>query len=125
MKRDLDLVRLILIEAEKADGRLDMSGFVDEGNSMDCLGFHLEMMDDAGLIDADVGHAMGGHVSNAVVKRITWDGFDYLDVIRSDTVWFKVKKAIADTVGETSLSVAKAACAELAKHLVLLKLGIG
>ena len=58
MKRDLDLVRMILLEAEEADGRLDLSSFVDASHSLDLLGFHVAMMADAGLVDAEVGHAM-------------------------------------------------------------------
>lgn len=124
MKRDLDLVRMILLEAEEADGRLDLSRFVDASHSLDLLGFHVAMMADAGLVDADVGHAMGGRCSSVTVNRLTWAGEDYLDAIRSDTVWQRVKAAMRDTVGDTALSVVKEAGLALSLSLIKAKLGV-
>lgn len=124
MKRDLDLVRMILLEAEESDGRLDLSRFVDASHSLDLLGFHAEMMADAGLVDAEVGRAMGGSCSSVTVNRLTWAGEDCLDAIRSDTVWQRVKAAMRDTVGDTALSVVKEAGLALSLSLIKAKLGV-
>lgn len=124
MKRDLDLVRMILLEAEEADGRLDLSRFVDTSLPLDLLGFHVEMMADAGLVDAEVGHAMGGRCSSVTINRLTWAGEDYLDAIRSDAVWQRVKKAMRETVGDTALSVVKEAGLALSLALIKQQLNI-
>ena len=124
MKRDLDLVRMILLEAEEADGMLDLSRFVDASHSLDLLGFHVEMMADAGLVDAEVGHVMGGRFSSVTVNRLTWAGEDYLDAIRSDTVWQRVKAAMRETVGDTALSVVKEAGLALSLSLIKANLGV-
>lgn len=33
---------------------------------------------------------------NTCVRTITWEGYDYLELIRQDTIWNKTKKTIAE-----------------------------
>ena len=67
---------------------------------------------------------MGGRCSSVTVNRLTWAGEDYLDAIRSDTVWQRVKAAMRDTVGDTALSVVKEAGLALSLSLIKAKLGV-
>lgn len=125
MKRDLDIVRYILMSAEDADGPIDGSALAQGcGASIDCIGYHIELMKSYGLIDGEVKHALGGRVASATVVRLTWDGCDYLDAIKSDQVWSKAKEAIETSVGDVTLSVAKSVCTALSLALVKQALGI-
>lgn len=107
MKRNLELVRLLLLEVEKADAPIN--GFDLAGNpySLNEIGYHVEMLAAQGLLDAKVERTWGGAYINVVINGLTWDGCDYLDAIRNDRVWSKVVHAISSTVGTTTLSVVK------------------
>ena len=124
MKRDFDLVRDILIQTEKSDDVLDGEVLVTSERSPELIAYHFEMMRDYGLIEAKIDYAMGGNPVNMIVKRITWQGYDYLDAIRSKKIWDKAVRAINETVGETSLSVLKDTCLQLVKQSILKNLGI-
>lgn len=50
--------------------------------------------------------------------NITWDGHQFLDSIRSDTVWNKTKKKIVSTVGSASLSIISSVASSIAKNLL-------
>lgn len=55
---------------------------------------------------------------------MTWEGYDYLDAIRSPQVWNKAKEAISMAVGDTSLSVVKQTCSMVAMGLIKVQLGM-
>lgn len=61
MKRDLDLVRSILIYVEKADGPVDANDLVDGANDFNKVSYHVMLMANRGLLDLlsfqqDVNH---------------------------------------------------------------------
>ena len=89
MKRDMDLIRDLLgqVEAIDADGSY-LS--VD-----DRLAVHqVSLMKDAGLVDANLLEDGNGLYNGANVFRLTWAGHDFLDAVREDTVWNKIKKNV-------------------------------
>lgn len=124
MKRDMDLVRLILLEVEKAEGYTDIERMSCERYPLAVIGYHVELLAAHGLIDAKVEHAWGGEATGGTIKALTWSGCDYLDTVRSERVWFKAKKAVSESVGDTSLSVIKDTCSALALATIKANLGI-
>lgn len=125
MKRDLDLVRCILVTAESADGAVDESVLLNCCDDIARLAFHVELMDSRGLVVGKVGRdGMRRHVMSVEVSSITWEGYDYLDAIRSPRVWSRAKEAIAETVGDTSLPVVKEACKMIATEMIKTGLGL-
>lgn len=124
MKRDLDFVRCILISAEKADGPIDDTMLVKCCSDIRKLAFHVELMQSHGLLTACVERDAFGDPISLEVGGLTWDGYDYLDAIRSLQVWNKAKEAISKAVGDTSLSVVKQTCAMVATGLIRSQLGM-
>ena len=117
MRRDLDLVRTLLLMAEDADGPLDLR-LVEVGDaSVSTLAYHVQLMADAGLVDAKVS-VSHGVPQCAELRRLTWAGEDYLDAIRSERVWREVMKAAKESIGEISLAVAKEACIACSLEMV-------
>jgi hypothetical protein len=115
MKRDMDLVRHILVETENAgltgtDSAALSAGDWDEPT----VARHVELMKEAGLIDACVVSAMGAGPVRAVIDGLTWQGYDFLDAVRSETVWRETKSTIVEKVGTASFDVVKAVAAALA-----------
>lgn len=125
MRRDLDLVRCILLTAESEDGPVGEGALLECCDDMARLAFHVELMDSRGLIAGKVGYDGLRHRALSVeVSSITWEGYDYLDAIRSPKVWAKAKGVLAETVGDTSLSVVKEACTMIATEMIRAGLGL-
>ncbi|MEW5926840.1 MAG: DUF2513 domain-containing protein [Gemmatimonadota bacterium] len=109
MKRDMDLVRAILFKAEEAPGgsdvgRIEIPGW-DEADVLE----HIALLKEAGYVEAAVMRSGNtGGVRAAVVQRITWQGHEFLDLARSDTLWSEAKDVATKQAGSASLEVFKA-----------------
>jgi len=121
MKRDLELIRKLLITIEENpkpqfDGVLSVDGYNDE-----TVLFHLDLLNDAGFIDATISKDETGEIINAFPNHITWAGYEFLDLARNNSVWDKSKKVIK----EKSVSISVALLSELLKSIAKEILGIG
>ena len=124
MRRDVDLVRDILIKTADAEGSISIEAFVDEDRSMDLVAYHVEMMAAHDLIDAKVQREWGGHAVQGVITALTWDGQDYLDAIENDTVWEKTKETVRGTVKHTTLGVIRDVAIAIAKSMIMAQTGL-
>lgn len=119
MKRDMDLVRRILIEAEKSDYPLSADVFVDSQTSRELVGYHMEIMQEAGLIRASIMHDFSGMYAEATVDYLTWDGQEYLANIKSEKVWNRVKTTVASKLGDAGFDVFKNLASKFATDILL------
>jgi len=96
MQRDMELIRKILfaIEKEYVDVWLDYSDLKIEGYDFKTVGYHCSILYDAGLVYDYKGQYAGDELYFFGVGRLTWEGHDFLDKIRSETVWNKTKETI-------------------------------
>lgn len=124
MKRDLDLIRYILLTTEQSDKGVTDSVLVNQCYDIRTIAFHTELLIDRGLVSGSVEYD-GFHTTplGVEITRITWEGYDYLDSIRSDKVWRKAKEVISKSVGDTSLLVVKDTCQLVAKTLIKQNIG--
>lgn len=93
MKRDWDLIREILLKLERqaqARGLLKDNGFV--GYSPETVSYHFKLLSDAGLIEA-VDYSSMNELT-LVARSLTWQGHEFLDKIRNETVWNDLKTFI-------------------------------
>ena len=95
MKRNLDRIRGILIEIENAKPLQDLQYEGDEDF------YQIKLLLDAGVGVAEVYE----NDATAYGERMTSRGHDFLDSIRDNTIWMKVKKHVNSTVGSVALSV--------------------
>lgn len=72
MKRDLDLVRSILMYVENADDEVDADDMATERWPIETVAYHVRLMAHHGLLDVpqDVRDMNGG----ITIAGITWDG---------------------------------------------------
>jgi len=118
MQRDMELIRKILfvIENKYVDVWLHSSEITIDGYDMKTIGYHCAILHDAGLIYDYEGEYAGEELYFFGVGRLTWDGHELLDKIKSDTVWNKTKDTITkkgipfvlDTVKEIATAVTAA-----------------
>lgn len=109
MKRNWELVRKILIkleEQETVNGQLFPDAII--GFDAETVCYHMDLLDQAGLIKARSVASLGGK-DNCVGLSITWDGHEFLDKIRRDTIWNKVKGIAREKSLDLSIDVIKLA----------------
>jgi hypothetical protein len=95
VKRDMDLIRLILIEAQNGNPNGDIHGY-----DSDNLKYHRKLAIDVGLLEGKIQNNLANTSvvpSSVFVKDLTWGGHDFIDAIASDTNWFKVKSFIQES----------------------------
>ena len=117
MKRDMDLVRWILLHVEAMDPDGSTLFAYPDAYDSDAVYGHVRLLESAGYVTANytAGNPPGIHS-----MMLTWAGNDLLDSIRDDSVWSEVKKKLGAVGGSASLEVLKA----LAGEVVRGKLGL-
>ncbi len=124
MKRDMSLVREILLEIEKdraGDKLIDVLDYPVEE-----IIYHVKIMNDYGLIEAKVVEVFskkGSEFALETIKGITWEGYDFLDDIRDETVWKKTSAHIKKTTGTASLEMVKEVAKTFVREILFSGLG--
>ena len=118
MQRDMELIRKILfaIEEKYVDTWLSSSKIKIDGYDMKTIAYHCAVLHDAGLVSDYKGQYGDNELQFFGVGRLTWDGHELLDKIKSDTVWNKTKDTIKkkgipfvlDAVKEIATAITKA-----------------
>jgi hypothetical protein len=95
MKRDMELVRAILLDIEanaSPQGGLNRAVSVD-GYDKATITAHVELMiRDAHLIHGKMMKFNTG--DETMILGLTWRGHEFIDAARSDTIWSKAKNSI-------------------------------
>ena len=115
MKRDMDLVRNILLKVEcttNTRGIMDVDEFNDGRHSDEQIYYHLNMMGQADLIVVE--YLKHGAVLN--VRALTWQGHEFLDAVRNESSWVQAKEKVLKATGGLSFEGLKIALTQLMKH---------
>ena len=107
MKRDMDLVRELLLKLESYPLPPGAMAILDghepdmavEGCSGAEVTYHLDLLREAGLIESPGSQPMDG----VTFRRLSWAGHDFLDSVRNPEVWRKTKKG-AEAAGDSRLT---------------------
>lgn len=106
MKRDYDLIRKLLFFFEEREAREGTKIAPIDGYDDTAIRYHLVLLHDAGLLRGDIVKSRGTPGLVAVVASdLTWDGHEFLDKIRNDTTWAKIRATIAAKGGSWAFSV--------------------
>src|SRR5687768_9431326 len=106
MKRDMDLVRAILLQVEDMPYDRDGTPIGVEGYSAEEVEYHLMLLGQAGLIEMDLITFDGGALR--APRALTWTGHEFLDAARNNTTWNRAKTAIVEKGGAVSFEILKA-----------------
>ena len=104
MKRDMDLVRNLLLQVEELNGPMMNDLMVDEKDADERarVGYHLRMLVDEDFLNGDDGSGMMHE--DWYNLQLAWQGHEFLDTLRDKTVWEKSKQI----AGQASVGSAKA-----------------
>ena len=100
MKRDMDLIRQMLLHARDAAGAVSSMPGVDQELFME----HVKLLHEAGLVDAAIQEAQH-RVRAAIIWRLTWAGQDFADAITDDTLWRKAKANVVKPMASWTFGI--------------------
>jgi DNA-binding transcriptional ArsR family regulator len=106
MKLDMDLVRKILIALEEHPHGFYNQFLQIDGYSQEQIGYHITLMEEAGLLLAVDATSMDSQSPEAMPQRLTWQGHQFLNACRDEGRWAKAKTIFKDA-GGVSFDVAK------------------
>jgi hypothetical protein len=119
MKRNWDTVRELLLKVEECTLPTEMvrlSDFPKERAAE--ISYHMRLLMDAGLVDGQMVDTIGPEAKDFLGQRLTWEGHEFLDTIRSNSVWEKTKKKFIEGGLEMSLDLVKSAAKEIAAAIL-------
>lgn len=116
MKRDMDLIREILLDLEKQENRHTFRTIEAKGKfSKEEVFHHYCILKEAGFINGKP------YAEIPFAATLTWEGHNFLDDARNDTVWKKTKDFIKEKGDTASFQVV----VELLKKFTLKHFEIG
>jgi hypothetical protein len=117
MKRDLDLVRELLLHFESLP--TDSPGIpAMDGHSELDINYHLILLFEAGLIRAEPQTSQTGRIIRVLPFSLTWQGHEFLDTARDKTTWNAAKKQVTSKTGSISFELLKALLIAYAKDKI-------
>lgn len=122
MKRDLDLLRNILLKIEESGSEispLSIEDFLKLNANPEIISYHLYLLDNAGFINVAFTDQLYD-TTNYFVTTLTMSGCDYLDAVRDAGIWHSTKEKLQTFGGVAAVEVVKA----LAISIMQAKLGI-
>jgi len=118
MRLDWECVRAILTALEdmpEQDARL-MPGDVP-GWAWQVVSYHIELLDEAGLIRAHCQRALGAEPL-CWGERLTFAGHELLTALRNQTLWNRIKARVRDAGLELTVEAVKTAAAAITRQVL-------
>ena len=94
MKRDMELVRKILLKLEEAPDSNAICNLSIDGYTLDEVAYHCQLIEEKGLARNYTELRGDGKLVSFGIGTLTDDGHDLINKIRNETVWEKVKTFI-------------------------------
>ncbi len=105
MKRDLELIRKIVLAIEDdpsgfAPGDLKFEGYTDEQ-----VGYHAYLLLDAGFAKGEDISSMDSDAPEGFISSLTWAGHEFADAARDETRWRKAAGIVQEKGGNVTIGV--------------------
>ncbi|AMJ94871.1 hypothetical protein AVL56_11575 [Alteromonas stellipolaris] len=104
MKRNMDLVREILINLNEHPHGYAPDNFKVQGYSQEEVLYHCFILGEAGLIDASNTSSDNSLSPEAIPIRLTWMGHEFIENAKNENIWQQTKDAV-HKIGDVSFSV--------------------
>ena len=120
MKRDMDLVRQLLLYFEEAPDFAMKQHIAIDGHTNDEVVYHLLLMAQAGFIDFEASRSSTNpeRLIGVYPFNLTWFGHEFLARARNEKFWNRAKNKIADAGGGLSVALIQALLESYAKEAI-------
>lgn len=117
----MELVRKILLALEKHPHGYAPSPLAIDGYDEEKIGYHVFLMgqEQADLLKVAVITAVNDPSPKALPAHLTWNGHEFLDNVKNETVWQRIKGIVVSKGGSVSFEVLKTLATETAKGYFL------
>jgi hypothetical protein len=122
MKRDLDLVRQLMLQIEALPAAPPVQYRMSEIEDAVLLA-HLEMLIEAGLVNGRISRSQGTRGDVISVSGLTWQGHEWIEMVRSQSLWNEVKSAVLDGGGVLTYELTKAVASKILRARLALPPG--
>jgi hypothetical protein len=119
MKREIELVKLILEYFENKDDWRGENEIQINGYTKNIVDYHIQILFEAGLLNAEPTFSKNGRLYDALPFRLTWQGHEFLDNIKDKPRWMKMKKIVEEKGGSFSVELIKTLAFKLAEQQLL------
>jgi len=92
VKRDLELIRKVMLEAEKTKDPYELVDPKIEGYNETEISYHVALLDDAGLLHGQDRSAIG--VFRWSAGTLTWAGHEFVEAVRDEDVWNEARAIV-------------------------------
>lgn len=112
MRLDLDLIRLVLLEAEGHE-TVDLGDYTE-----DQINYHRAQLIDAGYAEGDKNQGLGQiGIPETTLNDLTWEGHQFLANARNATVWNRAKAEIVKLGGSLGIEALKLLLSRLTSEM--------
>ena len=94
MKRDMDLIREILLKVEELYVDTAIYDLTIDGYDMATVAYHCKLLHNAGYIFDYKAQYASNEIYTFSVGALTWTGNEYLEKIRDNSRWGKIKNTL-------------------------------
>ncbi len=106
MRRDLELLREILLAVEAAEGPFDLTDARLGDHSFPELAHHAELLVEAELLKGEVVYSDSSGIPVYVrILRLTWKGHEFLAIARNERSWREALEACPEGPAAVSFEV--------------------
>jgi len=105
MTRDIELIRKILLEAEKKE---TLSGWITpsfDGYTDEVISYHICLLMQAEFVEGIDLRTQTSYEYG--VKNLTWRGHEFMDASRNESIWRKAKKFLGPKITTVSIELIK------------------
>lgn len=107
MRRDLDLIRKIILAIEDQPEAALIKQVEIDGYSAEQIGYHSYLIIESGLAKGEDITLMHGLSPDWLISHLTSAGHDFADSARSENTWVKAKKILLEKGGGLTLELVK------------------
>ncbi len=118
MKRDLQLVRKILIHFEEKENWAHEENIKIQDYDDKLISYHIDIMFEAGLLNGEPSKTSTGRIFDVLPFRLTWEGHEFLDNTRGGR-WEKILKKLKEKGGEFTFELVKKLATKYAEEQLL------
>ena len=119
MKRDLDLVRQLLLQIEALPAGPAAQYRASEIEDPVLLA-HFELVLASGLVNGRISRSQSSRGDVISISGLTWEGHEWIEMVRSEAVWSETKSQLLDNGGALVYGLMKA----VAERILRARLGL-
>lgn len=115
MKRDLELIKKILLKVEEHDSTSVIQNLQIEDYGQEFINYQIYLLHQASLVKAKFIRVGANEIADAEILEMTLNGHEFLDAARNETIWKKTKELIKEHGGSVPFEVLQS----ILKHVAL------